>query len=746
MKKRLVSFFLALIFILSVIPISVSAITISEFDSLVSSFQNNRYPHNSTYKDNALYGGYECFGFANELATYIFGSFPTNSMSAATVNSGWSITYGGGAVDSLSVGDIVRYHYHSIFITAIDGDNIYYAQANVPSGTNKVTYNNHITRASLKSKVSERLTSANTTKNGWVAHFNNGLAPSSSPSYIQDVRYPILFRGYTYVNAKQPAYDAVNGNNIGNIYTTDELIVQAVYTNGWVKALCPWSGYSNGREIYFPLSTLVDVSYTPKTATATAKTQCYSRNDLATSLGYIYVDDVCVIVGEVGDYYQLLCPWDWGYYLVWGHKSAFAHSHSFGAWTNYNTSCHFRTCSCGAEEWQDHSWNSGVVSRQATCTSVGEKIYTCTVCGGTKTEVISQLQHSYTFGTYTESAHPHGIYNTCVCGARQHSGRNASIVSCAQCYPAPIISNIVSSKDDIFVGDTVTFTLNATGATEYCIAIGDGVNVLLEKKQATNAVAFTFAKEGIHHIWGYAYNGEVYSASPVLTITVEAVTLSSVSVATMPLKTTYELGEAFDASGLGLKLTYNNGITKTIADGFEISGFNSDKAGVKTITVSYEGKTVNFDVIVMGPKKIEAVANSIYEVDKVIGTILVKPSSSSESLAGFMLNIATDREYIQVVDTNGNVVTNVARLTTGYSVQLLNYDKTVINTYTIVILGDCDGSGRISATDTSFLKKLIKTRPNSNTIEFLSGDIDGNGKVGATDVARLRSFIKNSEW
>ncbi|MBQ7598102.1 MAG: RICIN domain-containing protein [Clostridia bacterium] len=36
-----------------------------------------------------------------------------------------------------------------------------------------------------------------------------------------------------------------------------------------------------------------------------------------------------------------------------------------------------------------HTWNSGSVTKAATCTATGVKTYTCTVCNGTKTETIS---------------------------------------------------------------------------------------------------------------------------------------------------------------------------------------------------------------------------------------------------------------------------------------------------------------------------------------------------------------------
>lgn len=42
-----------------------------------------------------------------------------------------------------------------------------------------------------------------------------------------------------------------------------------------------------------------------------------------------------------------------------------------------------------------NSWNAGVVKKAATCAYTGEKVYTCTVCSKTKTEVIPKTAHTY---------------------------------------------------------------------------------------------------------------------------------------------------------------------------------------------------------------------------------------------------------------------------------------------------------------------------------------------------------------
>lgn len=43
-----------------------------------------------------------------------------------------------------------------------------------------------------------------------------------------------------------------------------------------------------------------------------------------------------------------------------------------------------------------HSWNSGVVTQQPTCTAKGIITYTCTSCNATRKGVINEFGHNYT--------------------------------------------------------------------------------------------------------------------------------------------------------------------------------------------------------------------------------------------------------------------------------------------------------------------------------------------------------------
>lgn len=81
--------------------------------------------------------------------------------------------------------------------------------------------------------------------------------------------------------------------------------------------------------------------------------------------------------------------------------------------------------------------------------------------------------------------------------------------------------------------------------------------------------------------------------------------LSSIAVKTNPTKTSYMIGETFDAAGLVITATYDDPSTEDVAytgneDKFSFSGFNSASAAAsQEITVTYGGKTTTFNVEIL---------------------------------------------------------------------------------------------------------------------------------------------------
>ena len=80
---------------------------------------------------------------------------------------------------------------------------------------------------------------------------------------------------------------------------------------------------------------------------------------------------------------------------------------------------------------------------------------------------------------------------------------------------------------------------------------------------------------------------------------VPPVVLNSINIKTLPSKTSYYVGDELDLNGLSLEAKYSDGTTKIITSGFDCDLKELTSTGKKTISVTYEGKTASFDVIVV---------------------------------------------------------------------------------------------------------------------------------------------------
>ena len=81
---------------------------------------------------------------------------------------------------------------------------------------------------------------------------------------------------------------------------------------------------------------------------------------------------------------------------AYGDLDGANHSGALGGWQS-DENKHWKEypcCHVHADE-DGHHWNDGAVTTAATCTAAGEKTYTCTDCGRTKTEQIDALGHDW---------------------------------------------------------------------------------------------------------------------------------------------------------------------------------------------------------------------------------------------------------------------------------------------------------------------------------------------------------------
>lgn len=95
----------------------------------------------------------------------------------------------------------------------------------------------------------------------------------------------------------------------------------------------------------------------------------------------------------------------------------------------------------------------------------------------------------------------------------------------------------------------------------------------------------------------------VTSVSPVITVSVNEAVVQSVMLSSLPTKTVYKLGEAFDAAGVSILVAYDNGTTQVVTEGFSYSPTAFNIPGQASVTLTYSGKSCSFPVTVVSEEE-----------------------------------------------------------------------------------------------------------------------------------------------
>ena len=100
--------------------------------------------------------------------------------------------------------------------------------------------------------------------------------------------------------------------------------------------------------------------------------------------------------------------------------------HDFTTSWTHDDNMHWKQCSrCDEkDDVSPHTWDSGTVTTAPTCTKAGERTYTCTECGATKTEPIDATGHSWKSDWTSDATHHwHECANES-CDVTDNAGKN----------------------------------------------------------------------------------------------------------------------------------------------------------------------------------------------------------------------------------------------------------------------------------------------------------------------------------
>ena len=229
------------------------------------------------------------------------------------------------------------------------------------------------------------------------------------------------------------------------------------------------------------------------------------------------------------------------------------------------------------------------------------------------------------------------------------------------------------------------------------------------------------------------------------------VTLLSVSVSTLPAKTSYFIGESLDLTGLVITAEYSDGTKKTVTEDYSVSGFDSSSAGTKTVTVTFDGKAATFTVTVKEPVSGELkisdtaafvgqnVAIPVYiEKTKVMGvSVDVQFDPSALKYKGY-----SDKVFDIVEENTDNISNGLLSLACVNSGNAVD-GKIIILNFEVVAVKECIAKISVSSLDATDGENQVVLKGSEAAVKISSrpGDVTGDGQVTTQDAIWILQSI-----
>ena len=157
-------------------------------------------------------------------------------------------------------------------------------------------------------------------------------------------------------------------------------------------------------------------------------------------------------------------------------------------------------------------------------------------------------------------------------------------------------------------------------------------------------------------------------------------TVSNMVIKTLPTKRAYAVGEAFDPKGMTLKITYSDGTTAIVSDGYSYTPIGKlTAAGQQKIVVSYAGRSTRFYVTVTEAGKL-VTGMTI----KTLPTKKTYTAGETFDPSGMTLNVTYADKHTAVVSTGYTCTPNGKLTTAGQQKIVVSYEGKTSGFYVTV--------------------------------------------------------------
>lgn len=134
-----------------------------------------------------------------------------------------------------------------------------------------------------------------------------------------------------------------------------------------------------------------------KTYTCTRENCGVTKKEVVAATGHTEIVDkavkaTCTTAGKTEGKHCSVCN-----EVLVAQTEILATGHKWGSWIKVDDDKHKHVCENDENHFETaaHSWDEGKITTGATCEEAGEKTYTCSDCGATKTEAVDKLEHSW---------------------------------------------------------------------------------------------------------------------------------------------------------------------------------------------------------------------------------------------------------------------------------------------------------------------------------------------------------------
>jgi hypothetical protein len=117
-------------------------------------------------------------------------------------------------------------------------------------------------------------------------------------------------------------------------------------------------------------------------------------------------------------------------------------------------------------------------------------------------------------------------------------------------------------------------------------------------------------------------------------------------------------------------------------------------------------------------------------VDKVLG--VTAGTTATTFLKQFR------NEVLELRNGSGKVISGTAMIGTGTKVNLYR-NGMIVDTVTVVVMGDVDGNGLVNTADCNALRSVFLHKLTLTQAQQAAADVDGNGIINTTDYTRIRA-------